>query len=481
MSDTNFGDLVISVPNLTDGRYEALDAYTIEPGKNYVVLVDGVSYEAVGKIYDDSRYGQVECIGNLALVGAGGDTGEPFIIYRLFMEGIGYYCCIITKPIANSIECYKKADTKSAPISYIKFLCGTEFPYLPKNIWGLQLAKRRTGETEKEPMVYGVEWDYSQSSTKLARTDGAVAFASPTPATDLTSVGTSPFDNVMPWSGMKRKTIGADEMVYIPEFYFRVEDDQINSKMKWQIASVPKDGFIKHPGSGRYVSRYHVSNNGGYVSQSGLTPISTGTQSLFRTNCASKGEKWWMLDIATWSAIQILYLVEYADFNIQTVLGSGQTSGTIKASGVTDSAMYHTLKRDGESNQYRWIENPYSNTRDAIDGMLINNYRVYIGTNNGAFSNAVSSLNDTGVDIPSTNGTISQFALVESAPWAFIPNKSRSGAGVSDSITTASGLMCLVAGGKPSTDASLGLFAFDVNQTPTESLTYVGARLIYIP
>ena len=52
--------------------------------------------------------------------------------------------------------------------------------------------------------VYGVEWDYSQASPALTRTDDAVGFPAPVPATSLDGSGSSPFDSVMPWAGMKR-------------------------------------------------------------------------------------------------------------------------------------------------------------------------------------------------------------------------------------------------------------------------------------
>ena len=184
--------------------------------------------------------------------------------------------------------------------------------------------------------------------------DEAATFADPTPATTWTKTGTSPFDNLMPWAGMKRKTIGTDEMVYIPKFYYRVEDDQANSKIRWQITEKPKDGFSLHPGSGRYISRYHVSD--GYASVSGAMPIGDMTRAEARTNSHAKGDNWWLNDVATWSAIQLLYRVEFADWNSQSTLGYGQTSGAIVATGETDSAIYHTIQRSSKSNQYRWIE-----------------------------------------------------------------------------------------------------------------------------
>ena len=84
--------------------------------------------------------------------------------------------------------------------------------------------------------AYGVEWDYNASATTLTRKGLAASFANPTPATDLTGSGSSPFDSIAPWKDMKRfNVIGSklvpdtdsrfdeaanDTVVYIPEFYY---------------------------------------------------------------------------------------------------------------------------------------------------------------------------------------------------------------------------------------------------------------------
>lgn len=336
---------------------------------------------------------------------------------------------------------------------------------------------------EPEPIpIYGVEWDYSQSSTKLARTDDAVTFSDPAPATTLTDTGTSPFDNVMPWYGMKRETIGTDEMVYIPMFYYKVTDDTANSKIKWQITYAPQEGFALHPGSGRYISRYHVSAD--YASVSGAMPMGGKTRATFRQNSHAKGDKWWLNDVATWSAIQILYLVEFADWNCQSALGRGQTSGALVATGATDTAAYHTIKRDGASNQYRWIENPYSNMRDWLDGSVNVSNRVWVGTDNAAYTDTTSGYTDTGLTIPASSGShIKQLGISAVAPWMFIPT-AIGGSGstyIPDYSIGGSGTTLRVVGGKSSYAAEWGVFMYDSNDSVSFTAADVGARLIYIP
>ena len=345
-------------------------------------------------------------------------------------------------------------------------------------VLGAELRKERSNPAP----VFGVEWDYSQSSTKLTRTHDAVAFADPAPATSLTETGTSPFDNLMPWYGMKRVTIGTDEMVYIPKFYYRAEDDPSNSKMRWQITYAPKEGFALHPGSGRYIARYHTST--GYASVSGARPIGGLTVDIFRINSHAKGDKWWMLDMATWSAVQYLYLIEYADWDSQTVLGRGQITNGIVNTGGTDTAKYHTIKAEATSHQYRWIEDPFSNIRSFANGCICNtDLSVWVGTNNEDFDYSTNGLVNTGVKLPNGNGYATKLGLSEVAPWLFIPTELGGGAGIylSDYSMGKTGVSALTVGGSNSTDDRYGMFMFDANDSITFTASDAGSRLIYIP
>ena len=421
-----------------------------------VVIWDGIRYET-NLMYtptDDDMQAHEIMIGNAFLCNSGlENTGERFLIITTVWD--------FADPLYN-FNIYSSGEGESHSFSVMDL-----------------------SESEESVPVYGVEWDYSQSSTKLARINGAVSFADPVPASGLTDTGTSPFDNILPWSGMKRETIGTDEMVYIPKFYFKAEDDQANSKMRWWISAEPMDGFTLHPGSGRYISRYHVDS--AYASVSGSTPIGGKTRATYRQNIHAKGDNWWLNDVATWSALQILYLVEFADWNSQVVLGYGQTSGATVATGETEGAAYHTINRSNKSNQYRWIENPYSNIRDFLDGTVHENHRVYVSTNNATFADTSSEYTDTGLSVPTSGGTfIKKLAISEAAPWMFIPSEGGGSAttyvtdysignGSSGDKTT-----CRVTGGKSSYSAQWGLFLYDMNDVASFTAADVGARSIYI-
>lgn len=348
---------------------------------------------------------------------------------------------------------------------------------------------------------YGVEWDYSSPSPALTRTGDSVGFVDPVPATTLTDVGSSPFDDIMPWAGMKMCNIidgevaywqgdpqfsetDYDTMVYIPEFWYKAEKHTDTRKWSWSISPSEKDGYAKHPGSGRYISRYHSSGSSvGVFSKSDTFPLVSTSRPNFRVYSHNKGNRWWMIDIATWSALQMLYLVEYANFDSQAKLGEGQSSGSITSSGGTTGAKYHTLRRSNDSNQYRWVENPYSNVRTWIDGVVSVNKAVYVGLNNSSFSDNSSSLTKANLTVASGR-SISGFGYSSICPYAFIPDtaSSEDNVYVTDRVYSATETRALYVGGTFASSWVAGMFYFNLGVDASASTNAnLGSRLIFIP
>lgn len=350
--------------------------------------------------------------------------------------------------------------------------------------------------------VYGVEWNYADPSTVLKRTGAAANFANPMPAESLNEVGWSPFDNVYPWSEMKRYNIingevayseddagynetNYDTVVYIPEFYYYAYKDTTNHKWNWSISATAIPGYKKHPGSGRYVGRFHTSGDSTAVySKSDVVPLASVTRANFRTYSHNKGEKWYQQDLATWSAIQMLYLIEFANWHSQNTLGAGQNSGSLKDTGATTSAQYHTIKRNGNSNSYRWIENLFSNLFTFIDGVVASGPIIYISTNNNNYGDTISEMENTGINLPSTD-YITGIGYSNQCPWAFIPDSSSNGSAstyIPDFVISKSSNVCLVwSGGFYNSGDTYGLFYFGANLGDTSSPSTIGSRLLFIP
>ena len=351
--------------------------------------------------------------------------------------------------------------------------------------------------------TYGVEWDYSNSSPALTRVGLATSFADPTPATSVSGSGSSPFDNIAPWKDMKRYNVingeisysqddtGFDEtlydtVVYIPEFWYTAIKDETNSKWLWAVSPTKKTGYQKHPGSGRYVGRFHTGGSAnGVFTKSGLTPLANTTQTDFRTYSHNKGSNWYMMDLASWSAIQMLYLIEFATFYSQDALGKGWNTGSVGTMGGTTGATYHTIKTTGAHNQYRWIEDPFSNVLDSIDGFIASSGAVYAGVSDTGYTGSTSDLANTGITLPSP-GSIQGFGYSADTPWAFIPDTasgSDSTTYVTDRVYSGSNTGICVArvGGVYNDFNSTGFFCIYVNNPASTIVVNAGSRLIYIP
>lgn len=349
--------------------------------------------------------------------------------------------------------------------------------------------------------AYGVEWDYSNSSPALARKGLASSFTDPAPATSYTATGTSPFDNILPWSGMKRYNVidgqisyseddaGFDEtlydtVVYIPTFYYTAYKDTENSKWLWAISPIELEGYVKHPGSGRYVGRFHTSGDSTEVfTKSGVTPLVNTTQTDFRTYSHNKGNKWYMMDFATWSAIQMLYLVEFANFNSQGKLGGGWNTGSIGQMGGTTGAAYHTVKISSNHNQYRWIEDPFSNVLDNIDGFVASSRNVYAGVSDTGYTGGTTGLVNTGITLPSSNYATGLGYSAEAA-WAFIPDTASGGSAttyLTDRVHRDSGVRVARVGGNYGAYGDSGLFFLSADFNASSTYGIFGSRLLYIP
>ena len=144
--------------------------------------------------------------------------------------------------------------------------------------------------------------------------------------------GNSPFDTLLPWSGMVRSTDPqAGELVAIPKYWYKWTKS--GSTIKLQIADGPAEGFLVSPahcdrGDGHgerdvvYVGRYHCHTSN-WKSQTGGRPKADITRSSARSSIHNLGSTIWQWDWAMDWTIKMLYLVEYADWNSQTKIGYG--------------------------------------------------------------------------------------------------------------------------------------------------------------
>lgn len=234
-----------------------------------------------------------------------------------------------------------------------------------------------------------------------------------------------PTDSTLKADGSAAVLDGTDGnvMVEIPKFYFKHELN--GSKNTWRIRTTDYAGYQVHPAfikagvevSHRYIGAYdacyldatdstyksglNLDNmtgnldlaNDKLASVSGVYPLVGVTRAQCRSLAANNGTGWHQLDFALWSAIQMLYLVEYGTFSTQSELGDGNTNGSYLGSSANQTNSPHTIA--GASNawgnastdgsqpsagakpgtaymSYRGIENWYGNTWNWADGINVN-------------------------------------------------------------------------------------------------------------
>lgn len=359
----------------------------------------------------------------------------------------------------------------------------------------------------KEPItadVFGVMWDYSLSSPQLSRLtsqNDPYGFVTVAPGQEPTScVGTtggqSDFDNYLPWSGMIRKNYvngeivdfvsyeNGETFVYIPKFWSKIVDDSVNSKMYFYISNQELNEFTEHQGSNRYIGRYVCGTD--FKSMPNSAPNVDKTIAEYRTALHAKNANLYVYDIHTYNAIQLLYLVEYANLNSQNSIGMGVVSGSIKNSGTTDTLTYHTGRVDGTDNQsaiqYRWVENPWGNVWQFIDGVLVNDYDVYICNNANLYGDSLSeNYIDTEAILPNAFGYVRTLTAYNNG--YILPHYA---SGASDSTYVCdyyygnTGLRDVLIGGATNNGTGAGLFFWSIYNDFSEHGNNLTARPMLI-
>lgn len=514
-SNSHFGGTTAEagLPNITgeiassySNGWHPSGAFKLDGNKRVTAVTAESGSQTVGAFYKTIFDASL----SNAIYGAS-DTVQPPAYYVYNWLRLGSVVHVITDP-ENVIHLIKEAD-KVTGIADANGIFDAELPNSGE--WTITVS--RNGESKTKTFiineytqcnvrittadVFGVVWDYSNSSTALTRLNrqsdpsGFVTvdvLTEPVAAVG-TNFGSSPFNAYAPWSGMEEYNIvnnavgpkygetgfsrtDNDTMVYIPEFYYKVVDDATNKKRYFYISSRWISGFEKHPGSGRYVGKYNTAS--GYVSKTGLAPLTNITIATARTASMAKGTGWYQYDYASWCAVVLLYVVEYADWNSSSKIGTGANKGV---SGRTDSMTYHTGEASTTSGvQYRHIENVFGNIETFVDGINFNGNNVYVCTNPDEYAdNTDSGYTNVGTKTGS-NGYIKALGFSKTAPWAFYPTS------VEGSNTTyitdqcwnsSSGWRAMASQGT----GDKGILYMAIDKTSTTSVNSIGTRLMFIP
>lgn len=372
-------------------------------------------------------------------------------------------------------------DTTGTAVITVKVAAGTNY---------LAGADKEVQVNAQFVTIYGVEWDWtSGGSTKGTRTDGAAGFSDPNPAVNNGS-GSSPFDNLYPWSGMVKETRTGGVMVKEPKYWYKWT--KTGKKLKLQIADGPVEGFHVDPvnmdrGDGlgeldfSYIGRYHCAS-GTYKSETNKAQQTNITRSQARSNIHNLGSNIWQMDFAQMWYVGMLFLVEFADWNGQTAIGYGCSSGNSKQNnGRTDSMQYHTGTTAANRTtygftQYRNIEGWWDNVYDWMDGCYYNSNGLNVIKNPAQFSD---SANGVLVGKP-VAGYPSDFTIPtqDGLEWALFPSAANGSQTtyVPDYWYYDGSSPCLLHGGNYSQYLNRGPFYVDYGSTSGQYSSF-GCRL----
>lgn len=414
---------------------------------------------------------------------------------------------IVTAPTGSTVTCKSGSTTKTATEKN-----GTwTFTGIDNGTWTLTatLGGQTTTATVNVTQfdvyrvtlayvkIYGISRDITASSPAWTRTDDAVGMTAT--ASVGTVAGHSDFSSCYPWSKIARETLSTgDVMVKIPKFWYRRYREGNVENIK--IATQPASGFALHPAFNHggvskdavYVGAYKTSNNNKSIS--GASPQVQQTKTTLRNNAKSKGSGWGLTDISTFSAIQMLILVEYATNNVQAVIGQGYCNGSAPLKvGSCDSVANLTGRPAGTDGTvdvvYRGIEGLWGNIWEWVDGVSWNNGTYYVCNDPTKYADATTT-NYTQlsfVGLPAWDNSYITTEGLDSGANNHIMLPSAAGTGSSstymcDTTWGESGWRCPAFGGQWVDKLAVGLFRTGFFSDPSGGANgFCGARLQYIP
>lgn len=180
------------------------------------------------------------------------------------------------------------------------------------------------------------------------------------------------------------------------------------------------------------VQRDWTASTGDVLSSvSGKAPMTYGSRAEFRAAAANRGTGWRQEDFDLVSGIQLLYLIEYADWNSQSMIGNGLTDWSsawpawnnynpIEKAGNSNSDGNATANTSGGDGivgsymSYRGIENFFGHLWKWIDGININDNVPYVSNTDTEFADdTVTNYTALGVTLAAADGyavTLEQIA-----------------------------------------------------------------------
>lgn len=234
------------------------------------------------------------------------------------------------------------------------------------------------------------------------------------------------------------------------------------------------------------------------ASVSGKAPINQGTRANFRAVALNRGTEWRQQDYDLISAIQLLYLIEYASFYSQSMIGAGLTDwasatwtsyndlNPINNSGLSNAKGNTTFNVSGGSGvvgsymTYRGIENFFGHIWKWIDGISVNENVPYVTNTQPFTDNTATSYTSLGVTLANANGYQNTLAQISRGFLSLtVGAPASSTTKITDYYYQSTGWRVACLGGAADYGAGAGTFYLLVSSASSDAYQHVGARLAF--
>lgn len=332
-------------------------------------------------------------------------------------------------------------------------------------------------------------------------------------------------------------------MVEQPKFYYKVIPLTVEPiangkgyhmrKGRYYISDYPKEGFKVHPAFVRngverdkiYLSAYEGSifdtSTSSYLlndeqvadfstdklsSVANAKPMSGLTQNLSRSNARllahNRGNGWEQQTIQTVSLTQLLFLIEYNMFNIQTAIGMGAVQKTDNGSSNMAEKTGGTASLGNASGvvtnsngiqivSYRGEENPFGNIWKFVDGINVmanGIHAVYVADHDFNDKQSTGSYADVGFTLAKTGGYVSAFGYSQEFDWLFLTSETTGNSSVpvgdyfwqNYTATNDGGWRTVRLGAYWSDGSNAGVFGWLMNGQSVDRSRALSGRLIYL-
>jgi len=281
-------------------------------------------------------------------------------------------------------------------------------------------------------------------------------------------------------------------MVEIPKFYYKYTE--LGTSKTIEISEINEEGFDLHPAfikNGVEVDyRYYRAYEGYYDgtalrSISGVTPTRSQNINTFRSYAESNGSGWHLTDWQLLHAVQILYFTEFADFNSQSILGNGNSTGSDY--GVT-TGNSNSLGNNSSSApndawmSYRGIENFYGDIWEFIDGINIRNREVWISNDHTSFSSDLfdgNVYNNSGISVPVASADYTKDINFSAKGFIPLSTGASSSTYVTDGVWSNTGDKVCRFGGDANDGALCGAFCVSLDNSSASSSVASGAAVAF--